>query len=182
MATLLGLDLLIGLLVGSITLSSGYGTRATWSKPFVGRYGFANTTEATMAYVTFGSVLGGLIGGPVARYLMKHSSSPDGTSDDQVALTAFEKLDMGRIITLLVLIESITLIAIYLMAGKVAAQLLAGSAFELPTFARVLFIDVILSNSLALVGSYRVLDRIVSVLGNASLSLFLAMALMSFEL
>ncbi|MGK3469027.1 solute carrier family 23 protein, partial [Klebsiella pneumoniae] len=41
---------------------------------------------------------------------------------------------------------------------------------------------VILSNSLALAGLYRVFDRAVSVLGNVSLSLFLAMALMSLKL
>ena len=32
-----------------------------------------------MACATFGLVLGGLIGGPVARYLVKHSSTPEGT-------------------------------------------------------------------------------------------------------
>ncbi len=124
-----------------------------------------------MACATFGLVLGGLIGGPVARYLVKHSSSPDGTPDDQVAPTAFEKPDVGRVITSLVLIESIALIAICLTLGKVVAQLLAGSVFELPTFVCVLFIGVILSNSLALAGLYRVFDRAVSVLGNVSLSL-----------
>ena len=182
MATLLGLDPLMGLLAGSITLSGGHGTGAAWSKLFVERYGFANATEGAMACATFGRVLGGLIGGPVARYLVKHSSSPDGTPDDQVAPTAFEKPDVGRVITSLVLIESIALIAICLTVGKVVAQLLAGSVFELPTFVCVLFIGVILSNSLALAGLYRVFDRAVSVLGNVSLSLFLAMALMSLKL
>ncbi|HHT0505841.1 TPA: sodium/glutamate symporter [Klebsiella pneumoniae] len=194
MATLLGLDPLMGLLAGSITLSGGHGTGAAWSKLFVERYGFANATEVAMACATFGLVLGGLIGGPVARYLVKHSSSPDGTPDDQVAPTAFEKPDdqvaptafekpdVGRVITSLVLIESIALIAICLTLGKVVAQLLAGSVFELPTFVCVLFIGVILSNSLALAGLYRVFDRAVSVLGNVSLSLFLAMALMSLKL
>ncbi|MBF8043460.1 sodium/glutamate symporter, partial [Klebsiella pneumoniae] len=90
--------------------------------------------------------------------------------------------DVGRVITSLVLIESIALIAICLTLGKVVAQLLAGSVFELPTFVCVLFIGVILSNSLALAGLYRVFDRAVSVLGNVSLSLFLAMALMSLKL
>ena len=156
MATLLGLDPLMGLLAGSITLSGGHGTGAAWSKLFVERYGFANATEVAMACATFGLVLGGLIGGPVARYLVKHSSSPDGTPDDQVAPTAFEKPDVGRVITSLVLIESIALIAICLTLGKVVAQLLAGSVFELPTFVCVLFIGVILSNSLALAGLYRV--------------------------
>ena len=89
MAKLLGLDPLMGLLAGSITLSGGHGTGAAWSKLFVERYGFANATEVAMACATFGLVLGGLIGGPVARYLVKHSSSPDGTPDDQLAPTAF---------------------------------------------------------------------------------------------
>jgi ESS family glutamate:Na+ symporter len=64
----------------------------------------------------------------------------------------------------------------------VIAQLLAGSALELPTFVCVLFVGVILSNSLALMGFYRVFERAVSVLGNVCLSLFLAMALMSLRL
>ena len=182
MATLLGLDPLMGLLAGSITLSGGHGTGAAWSKLFVERYGFANATEVAMACATFGLVLGGLIGGPVARYLVKHSSSPDGTPDDQVAPTAFEKPDVGRVITSLVLIESIALIAICLTLGKVVAQLLAGSVFELPTFVCVLFIGVILSNSLALAGLYRVFDRAVSVLGNVSLSLFLAVQALAMAL
>ena len=62
------------------------------------------------------------------------------------------------------------------------AQLLTGTVFELPTFVCVLFIGVILSNGLSLLGFYRVFERAVSVLGNVSLSLFLAMALMSLKL
>ncbi len=49
MAKLLGLDPLMGLLAGSITLSGGHGTGAAWSKLFVERYGFANATEVAMA-------------------------------------------------------------------------------------------------------------------------------------
>ncbi|MDI5754529.1 sodium/glutamate symporter, partial [Salmonella enterica subsp. enterica serovar Montevideo] len=41
MASLLGLDPLMGLIAGSITLSGGHGTGAAWSKLFVERYGFA---------------------------------------------------------------------------------------------------------------------------------------------
>jgi ESS family glutamate:Na+ symporter len=82
----------------------------------------------------------------------------------------------------MVMIETIALIAICLTVGKLVAQLIQGTSFELPTFVCVLFIGVILSNSLALLGFYRVFERAVSVLGNVSLSLFLAMALMSLKL
>ena len=57
MATLLGLDPLMGLLAGSITLSGGHGTGAAWSKLFIERYGFENATEVAMACATFGLVL-----------------------------------------------------------------------------------------------------------------------------
>lgn len=168
--------------VGLLLMQNAIGIGAAWSKLFVERYGFANATEVAMACATFGLVLGGLIGGPVARYLVKHSTTPDGMPDDQAVPTAFEKPDVGRMITSLVLIETIALIAICLTVGKIVAQLLAGTVLELPVFVCVLFVGVILSNGLALVGFYRVFERAVSVLGNVSLSLFLAMALMSLKL
>lgn len=88
----------------------------------------------------------------VARYLVKHSTTPDGMPDDQAVPTAFEKPDVGRMITSLVLIETIALIAICLTVGKIVAQLLAGTVLELPVFVCVLFVGVILSNGTALVG------------------------------
>lgn len=182
MASLLGLDPLMGLLAGSITLSGGHGTGAAWSKLFSERYGFQNATEVAMACATFGLVLGGLIGGPVARYLVKHSSTPDGTPDDSIDPTAFEKPAVGRMITSMVLIETIAMIAICLTVGQFVAHLIQGTSFELPTFVCVLFVGVILSNTLSLLGFYRVFERAVSVLGNVCLSLFLAMALMSLKL
>jgi ESS family glutamate:Na+ symporter len=182
MAKMLGLDPLMGLIAGSITLSGGHGTGAAWSKLFIERYGFENATEVAMACATFGLVLGGLIGGPVARYLVKHSSTPEGTPDDSVQPSGFEKPESGRLITSLVMIETIAMIAICLSLGQLIAGLLNGTVFELPNFVCVLFVGVILSNTLAFTGFYTVFERAVSVLGNVSLSLFLAMALMSLRL
>jgi ESS family glutamate:Na+ symporter len=182
MAKMLGLDPLMGLIAGSITLSGGHGTGAAWSKLFIERYGFENATEVAMACATFGLVLGGLIGGPVARYLVKHSSTPEGTPEDSVQPSGFEKPESGRLITSLVMIETIAMIAICLSLGQLIAGLLNGTVFELPNFVCVLFVGVILSNTLAFTGFYTVFERAVSVLGNVSLSLFLAMALMSLRL
>jgi ESS family glutamate:Na+ symporter len=62
------------------------------------------------------------------------------------------------------------------------SETLAGSAFELPTFVCVLFIGVLLRNVLGGLGWYQVFEREISVLGNVSLALFLAMALMTLRL
>ncbi|CDH33969.1 sodium/glutamate symporter [Xenorhabdus bovienii] len=182
LAKMLGLDPLMGLLAGSITLSGGHGTGAAWGKLFSERYGFENATEVAMACATFGLILGGLIGGPVARLLVKNTQTPDLGADDTEIPTAFEKPYTGRLITPLVLLETIALISICLLAGSYIEKQLEHTMFELPTFVCVLFVGVILSNGLSLLGFYRVFDRAVSILGNVSLSLFLAMALMSLKL
>ncbi|MDE9445454.1 sodium/glutamate symporter [Xenorhabdus bovienii] len=182
LAKMLGLDPLMGLLAGSITLSGGHGTGAAWGKVFSERYGFDNATEVAMACATFGLILGGVIGGPVARLLVKNTKAPGLGADDAEIPTAFEKPYTGRLITPLVMLETIALISICLLAGSYIEKQLVHTMFELPTFVCVLFVGVILSNGLSLLGFYRVFDRAVSVLGNVSLSLFLAMALMSLKL
>lgn len=182
MAKILGLEPLMGLLTGTITLSGGHGTGAAWSSVFVENYGLVNATEVAMACATFGLVLGGLIAGPVALYLIKHSATPNGRPEDALQPTTFEKPQSGRMITSLVLVETIAMITICLMVGGYIRELLAGSVFELPVFVYVLFVGVILSNILAYTRFYQVFDRAVSILGNVSLSLFLAIALMSLRL
>ena len=76
LATALGLDPLMGLLTGSITLAGGHGTGAAWGATFSEKYGLASASELAMASATFGLVLGGLIGGPVARLLIKRTQVP----------------------------------------------------------------------------------------------------------
>ncbi|PHM64705.1 glutamate permease GltS [Xenorhabdus stockiae] len=181
LAKMLGLDPLMGLLAGSVTLSGGHGTGAAWGKVFTERYGFENATEVAMACATFGLILGGLIGGPVARLLVRNDKTPGLESDDAEVPSAFEKPYTGRLITPLVMLETIALISICLLVGNYLEKVLEDTLF-LPTFVCVLFTGVILSNGLSLLGFYRVFDRAVSVLGNVSLSLFLAMALMSLKL
>lgn len=186
LSKLLGLDPLMGLLAGSITLSGGHGTGGAWGKIFTEYYGFQSATEVAMACATFGLVFGGLIGGPIARFLVRNMKTPalsENSEDDKETPMAFEKPQTGRVISSLVLIETLAMIAICMVVGKLVSQWLLDSyQFTLPTFVCVLFTGVILSNSLSWVGFYRVFDRAVSVLGNVSLSLFLAMALMSLKL
>jgi ESS family glutamate:Na+ symporter len=185
MAKLMGLDPLIGLLGASISLSGGHGTGAAWGRVFSERHGLAAATEIAIACATFGLILGGLIGGPVAKFLVKRVKLPSAetgkTSDDSAPL-GFEQPKAVQLITPQAFIEALALIAVSLSAGTMIANQLNGSAFELPTFVCVLFVGVILSNGLSLLVGYKIFERAIQVLGNVSLSLFLAMALMSLRL
>jgi ESS family glutamate:Na+ symporter len=183
LAKTLGLDPLMGLLTGSITLAGGHGTGAAWGTVFSEKYGLASASELAIASATFGLVLGGLIGGPVARLLIKRVAVPDCQPQQALRMPkGFEQPNKERSITPFSFIETLALIAVSLLAGNLLNGFLHGTALELPTFVCVLFVGVVLRNGLSALGLYQVFEREVSVLGNVSLSLFLAIALMSLKL
>lgn len=188
LARLLGIEPLMGLLAGSITLSGGHGTGAAWSKVFIDKYGFATANEVAMACATFGLVLGGLIGGPVARFLITRNKL-ESTQSADASSASFVKRFSGedeagegpRHITTSALIETITMMIVCLTVGGYLADSLKGTLFELPVFVCVLFTGAVISNVLPLFG-YKMFGEATTVSGNVCLSLFLSMALMSLRL
>ena len=187
LATALGLDPLMGLLTGSITLTGGHGTGATWGTIFAEKYNITGAVEMAMASATFGLVAGGLIGGPVARRLVNNMKiSPVKPQSAKVDSTekyggdTFEDIDNVRLITATSVIETTALFAACLAFSSVMKDLFPNSG--LPQFVWALGFGVLLRNVLTLVFKFDMFDRAIDVFGNASLSLFLAIALMSIKL
>ena len=187
LASVLGLDPKIGLITGSITLTGGHGTGAAWAKVFTEKYGLQGAMEMAMASATFGLVAGGLIGGPVSRRLVnrlkrdkKVSSKRVETTDDQYDGETFEEKDHVRFITASSTIETMALFSACLAFSSVMAAQFAD--LGLPQFVWALGFGVLLRNILTKVFKFDMFDRAIDVFGNASLSLFLAMALMSIKL
>lgn len=181
-AKALGENGLIGLLSGSITMSGGHGTGAAWASVFSANpYNFNGALEVAMASATFGLVVGGIIGGPVAGYLIKKHNlhTPHKTIEN----TEFKNVKEIEI-TEYNFILSLALLAICLLGGTFIADFVKGLnlGFTLPTFVYCLFIGVILRNGLSAFKIHDVFDREVGLLGNVSLALFLAFALMSIDL
>ena len=182
LASSLGESPLIGLLGGSITMSGGHGTGAAWAATFKDApYLLNNGLELAVACATFGLILGGLVGGPVARFLINtYNLTPKHQEDEH--LSAFENPTKQRLITASSFVESLALIAVALFVGTKIGNLLKGTAFSLPTFVWCLFVGVVLRNTLSAFKVHQVFEREVSVIGNVSLSLFLASALMTLKL
>ena len=174
------------MLGGSITMSGGHGTGAAWAKIFeTDPYNFSAATGVAMACATFGLVMGGLIGGPVARFLIKrHNLKLPGTERNNEEAHGFETPTKERLITPISFIESLALIAACLLIAKVLEDVMKDvmPGLNLPTFVYCLFTGVILRNTLQILNIHQVFDREVSVLGNVSLSLFLAFAMMTLNL
>lgn len=183
---IMGVDPLIGMLGGSITMSGGHGTGAAWADIFKAEpYNFLAATEVAMACATFGLIMGGIIGGPVARFLItKNNLAIPGKEHNFDSPKGLETPAKERLITPISFVESLALIAICLLVGNLLRDFMVENLgkFNLPTFVYVLFVGVILRNVLSALNIHKVFDREVSVLGNVSLSLFLAFAMMTVNL
>ena len=70
LATAMGLDPLIGLIAGSITLTGGHGTAGAWGEILETQHGIQGALALGMASATFGLIIGGIIGGPLAKLLI----------------------------------------------------------------------------------------------------------------
>ncbi|MFV0481942.1 MAG: sodium/glutamate symporter, partial [Campylobacteraceae bacterium] len=181
----MGENPLIGLLGGSISLTGGFGTSAAWGSIFEAPpYGFALATTVGIACSTFGLVAGGLMGGPLAHFLInRYKIKTNKENIDEEEVVSFEKPQVKtRLITVDSFITALALIAICLFIGTKISEFTKGSSFALPTFVWCLFIGVFLRNILSYFKIFKVFDREMDVLGNVSLSLFLAFSLMNIKL
>lgn len=178
-ATLLGLPPAIGLLAGSITLVGGHGTAAAWSPVLAADFGQYPVAEMALASATFGLVLGAMLGGPVARFLLRNQ--PAHVASEKEPPHNLEEPGETRPITPFAFVEVLALLLLCTMAGRYFGALTRGSAIALPDFVWVLLSAVAIKHALVPL-HYRVPDRAVSILGHVSLGLFVSMALMSLRL
>ena len=195
LATLLGIDPLIGLIAGSVTLTGGHGTAGAWGEIFEVEHGIQGALALGMASATFGLIIGGINGGPLAKVLInrynlatartdqqieKRDNTPmDSTSEEYVQ---FEYPHRLRLITADNAITTLGLFAGCLAFAEFMTGFSKGTAFELPTFVWALGGGVLLRNVLEGIFKVQIFDRAIDVFGNASLSLYLAMALLSLKL
>ena len=193
LAGALGLDPIIGLVTGSITLTGGHGTAGAWGKVLEEQHHIVGATDLGMASATFGLVLGGLIGGPVARKLvnkmgMKPSAKAAQAHDtaDSAIDDVFEHAHQRRLITANAAVETMALFAACLAFSALMTtpevKSFLPSWFTLPQFVWALLFGVLLRNFLTSAFKVNMFDRAIDVFGNASLSIFLGIALLNLKL
>ncbi|ELY4239117.1 sodium/glutamate symporter [Acinetobacter baumannii] len=194
LATLLGLDPLIGLIAGSITLTGGHGTAGAWGEILESQHGIQGALALGMASATFGLIIGGVIGGPLAKLLINRYSLAQAKTNAEIQqrdthveqnsddLAPFENPHQVRLITADNAITTLGMFAACLAFAEFMTGFSKGTWFELPTFVWALGGGVFLRNILESVLKVDIFDRAIDVFGNASLSLYLAMALLSLKL
>lgn len=183
-AKVMGLDLPIGLIAGSVSLSGGHGTAIAWASIFRDNYGIAKASEIGVASATFGLVLGGIIGGPVAKWLITRNRLR-ANNQDQDLTVGIKQSQRNVNIDYNTMLHSILVIGLTIGLGNQINYWVTTLGLKLPGFVTCLLAGIILTNTVPLV-----LKRFpwpantpsLALISDVSLGLFLSMSLMSLQL
>ncbi len=177
-----GLDIQTGVLGGSVSLSGGHGTAIAWAPTFSENFGITNAIEIGIACATFGLVLGGIAGGPLANYLIKrHNLTPN--SKEQVSIGFAQ--DKDEKITVSSAYSVLLVLCIAIGIGLYLHELSEYLGFKLPVFVPCLFGGILLTNTVPYLWKnikWPTGTPTLALLSDFSLGLFLSMSLMSLQL
>ncbi|HGN1779689.1 sodium/glutamate symporter [Pseudomonas aeruginosa] len=183
-AGLLGLDPLLGIMAGAVSLEGGFGAAAAFG-PVAEGLGAQGATTVALASATFGMVAGGLLGSPVARWLIERNRLPvQAESDNRLeALGQQERrqhaaatLDGNLLLRLLTCVLLVMVLGFWL--GYALEERLG---LVLPSYVGAMFIAIVLRNLDDRLGWLRIPDHAVGTLGDVCLGIFLTMAMMSLK-
>ena len=182
-----GLDLNIGLIAGSVSLSGGHGTAIAWAPTFQEEFGVASASEIGVACATFGLVLGGVMGGPIAKFLItRHRLQSESKEPLVIGLPHTVEARQVEIDVDSVL-RTLLLIAWSMGLGLIFNEVFDSFGLKLPAFVTSLFAGIVLTNTVPL-ALPKLRDRwptsspSLALISDLSLGLFLAMSLMSLQL
>jgi len=183
LATVLGVDPLLGLISGSITMTGGHGTGAAFGKMMEEQYQMAGAVTLAMAAATFGLVSGGLLGGPVGTRLMTKYGlrSTAGVATDAGHSPTGDEAPTTGTSTAYLLLKMLTVILVCMALGGLLSKWL-GQFVTLPGYIGAMLVAAAARNLAEATRAVDIDSRTVDDLGTVALSLFLTMALMSLKL
>ena len=176
-AKLLDLHPIFGLVGGSITLVGGHGTGAAYAERFAEVNNLQAVMELTMTVATLGLIIGGIIAGPVAEYLIKRYNLRSQVVAGATTSTVEEAVPISPV--------GMTGALAGILAAVVAARWLAakfsGGTITIPAFLWCMLLGVAIRNLVPFTG-VRFDDRASNLISGVCLGLFLVMTMMALNL
>lgn len=181
MSLLFDLNPLMGLAAGSIALTGGHGTAAAFGPELV-KSGLEGGLTVSVAAATYGLVAGCMIGGPVGKRLLNHYKlvSKDKSVENQDIVEGKLTPEQKNIDELL-LFKAVTYIIICMGIGHFIILGISSLGIVLPAYLGPMMVAAAVRNFMDLSKKPLPLHSI-NVVGNISLQLFLAIALMTLNL
>lgn len=175
LAKAMGINPLHGVAMGSTSMTGGIGSAVSFGKIMEG-YGATNNTSIGVAAATFGMLIGSLVGGPVAKRLIRvHNLKSTGAQIANIKEKNINQINQKN------LMDAIVVIALASFLGTFINKLLAFTNLNFPYYVGCQFGGLITRNIYDLLKKDSHIDNI-EVLGNISLNLFLSLALINLNI
>ncbi len=174
-----------GVLGGSVSFSGGHGTTIAWVPTFQNDFGISNAMEMGIACATIGLVLGGFIGGPIAKFLIKkYNLKPKDSEPVSVGVRHGKgdhvEMNYNSILQMIYFIFSTAGLGIGIN------EVLVWMGLALPSFVTALFAGILITNLIPVFSKNFHWEpensKALAMASDLSLGLFLAMSLMSLQL
>ncbi|MFJ5770809.1 sodium/glutamate symporter [Psychrobacillus sp. NPDC093180] len=179
MAYLFDLHPLIGMMAGAVSMEGGHGAATAFGQT-VEDLGINSALSIGVAAATFGLVAGGLIGGPVVKYLITKYDLKSTETDE---VTEVDIEEEGKAITTNTFFTQLLLITFCMALGTYLGGLFSSATgFVLPGYVGAMFVAVIVRNIVDKFNPKTVDMKSIGLVSDISLGIFLSMALMSIKL
>ena len=189
-ALALGQHPLMGVLAGSTTLTGGPATGLAFA-PLFEQAGVTGAATLAVSAAMGGIVAGGLIGGPVATYLLQRrprlipaqaAKEPLMHLVEERTPEPLETAPAGEDVQAYGLIKHLVLLAVSVGAGAWVSAGIEGMGLRLPAYIGAMIVAALIRNFDDWTGAIGMSQRTMDDLGEVALMLFLVMALMTLRL
>lgn len=175
---------LLGLMCGTISMEGGHGYAAAFGSTIEG-LGINNASSVGIAAATLGLILGGVLGGPVAKFLIeKYKLKPSNPSLKKYVKSPSLSVSKSYYgLTPYFFFEQVLLVLLCMIVGDLLTNLIyTKTNVVLPQVVCSMGVAALFRNVNDKYNFYKVDFALLDFLGEISLGMFLTMALMSVDL
>ncbi|PAE07596.1 sodium/glutamate symporter [Terribacillus saccharophilus] len=176
-APLVGIEPLLELTMASMSMSGGPGTTGAFG-PTLEAMGVENATLVGLSAATYGLVMGSIIGGPVAKLLIRKNKLSSNDTGEEIKL---DNADSKNVLNEQSITKSLFIILISMGIGTLLVWLLNKTGFIWPDYVGGLFIAAVARNLFDTL-NIQLNIKAINVIGNIALSLFLVLTIMDLEI
>ncbi|TYP53762.1 sodium/glutamate symporter [Thermosediminibacter litoriperuensis] len=185
LAKLFNLNALLGLATGSIPMVGGIGTSGAFG-PLLEKAGVQGATTVAVASATFGMIMGSVIGNPIAKKLIERHDLlktretaayiETGIADEAAVSEEADEVRSENINT------AIAQIFLAMGIGTMISYLFEKLGLTFPPYIGAMFSAALIRNLSDFTDTFKIPGGEIKVIGDISLSLYLAISLMGLKL
>ena len=183
LASIFGIHPVLGVMAGAVSLEGGHGAAAAFG-PTAEALWVKGATAVAIASATFGLIAGGLLGGPVAKFLIEKnhvvveaSKEHFGSFEEAIGSGTEETIESKGFIHMMVLV-----LIVMAIGALVSGKLKAATGFDLPGYVGAMIVAVIFRNINDQIHMVKLNMKNIDLMADVSIGIFLTMAMMTLRI